>query len=76
MKTLDITAAVLVVVGALNWGLVGAMNFDLVAALFGGGSMLSRLVYVVVGVAGVYQALQVKGIQRRWSHQHAPAATA
>ena len=66
MKTVDIAAAVLVVVGAVNWGLVGAAHVDLVALLFGAGSILSSIVYVLVGVAGLYQALQWKAIQRRW----------
>jgi uncharacterized membrane protein YuzA (DUF378 family) len=44
---------VLVVVGALNWGLVGLAQFDLVAALFGEGSVLSRIVYSLVGIAGL-----------------------
>lgn len=57
----------LLVIGGLNWGLVGAANFDLVATVFGEMSSLSRLVYVVVGVAALYQALQWKAIQHRWS---------
>ncbi|HEX6533884.1 MAG TPA: DUF378 domain-containing protein [Gemmatimonadaceae bacterium] len=67
MKTLDVLAAALLVVGGLNWGLVGALRFDLVAALFGEMSPASRIVYVLVGLAAVYQALQWRGIQRRWS---------
>lgn len=47
-------ALVLMIVGALNWGLVGVANFDLVAALFGQGSTLSRIVYALVGLAGIY----------------------
>lgn len=66
MKSLDVIAAVLVVIGALNWGLVGIADFNLVAALFGSGSVLSNIIYVVVGLAGLFQAAQVKGIQRRW----------
>jgi uncharacterized membrane protein YuzA (DUF378 family) len=66
MRTIDVLAAVLLVVGGLNWGLVGLFQFDLVAALFGAGSPLSRLVYCLVGVAAVYQAVAVKAIQRRW----------
>lgn len=65
---MDILAAILLVVGGLNWGLVGGFDFDLVAALFGDGSALSRVVYVVVGLAAVYQALQWKAIQTRWAH--------
>ncbi len=66
MKNIDVAAAILLVVGGLNWGLVGAANFDLVSTLFGSMSVLSRIVYVLVGIAGVYQALQWRGIQRRW----------
>ena len=47
-------AVVLVVIGALNWGLVGLFSFDLVAAIFGGGSVFSRLIYIVVALAGIY----------------------
>ena len=67
MKSLDVTAAVLLVIGGLNWGLVGAANYDLVATIFGEMTPLSRLVYGVVGVAALYQALQWKAIQYRWS---------
>ena len=66
MKPIDVVAAVLLVVGGLNWGLVGLLNVDLVAALFGAGSILSRIVYVLVGLAAVYQAVTVRSIQRRW----------
>jgi hypothetical protein len=66
MKTFDILAAVLVVVGAVNWGLVGFLQFDLVAAIFGDMSVTSRVVYVLVGLAGAFQVIQWKAIQRRW----------
>ena len=66
MKGLDVLFAVLLVVGGLNWGLVGFFGFDLVAAVFGPMSALSRIVYVLVGLAAVYQALSWKAIQRRW----------
>lgn len=57
MKSLRVAALVLVVVGALNWGLVGVAGFDLVAALFGGsGAALSRVVYSLVGLAGIVLA--------------------
>ena len=53
-QTMNLLALVLVVVGALNWGLVGLAQFDLVAALFGGpDAALSRIVYGLVGLAGV-----------------------
>ena len=61
MKALNILAVVLVTVGALNWGLVGLFQFDLVAALFGGQSAgIARIVYSLVGVAGVLMLLRFK----------------
>lgn len=66
MKTIDVLAAVLLVVGGLNWGLVGLFGLDLVAGIFGDASVLARLVYSAVGLSAVYQALQWKAIQHRW----------
>lgn len=71
MKQLDILAAILLVVGGLNWGLVAVANFDLVAAITGAGAfgnknMLGVIVYGLVGLAAVYQGLGWKAIQRRW----------
>jgi uncharacterized membrane protein YuzA (DUF378 family) len=66
MRTFDIVAAVLLVVGGLNWGLVGFFNFDLVATLFGAGSPLARVVYGLVGIAALYQIVTFRAIQRRW----------
>lgn len=54
MKVLHMVALILLIVGGLNWGLVGLFNFDLVAALFGQGSALSRIVYVLVGIAALW----------------------
>jgi uncharacterized protein len=75
MKKLDIVAAVLVVVGALNWGLVAVARFDLVAAIFGMKfgqvSIVSAIVYGFVGLAALYQGLGWKAIQRRWYLQPA-----
>jgi uncharacterized membrane protein YuzA (DUF378 family) len=67
MRTIDVIAAILLVVGGANWGMVGAFNFDLVATLFGDMTILSRLVYGLVGMAALFQALQWKAIQQRWS---------
>jgi uncharacterized membrane protein YuzA (DUF378 family) len=50
----DLIALILVIVGGLNWGLVGLFNFDLVATIFGMGSTLARIVYIVVGLSAVY----------------------
>lgn len=55
MKILNLTTLILLIVGGLNWGLVGLFNFDLVAALFGEGSLLSRIVYILVGLSAVWQ---------------------
>ena len=78
MKQLDIIAAVLVVVGALNWGLVSVARFDLVAALFGmqfgETSPLTAAVYGLVGLAGLYQGLFWKRVQGRWMQPDAPLA--
>lgn len=54
MKALSWIALILVIVGGLNWGLVGLLNLDLVAAIFGAMSVLSRIVYVLVGLSAVY----------------------
>jgi uncharacterized protein len=66
MKKLDVLAAVLLVVGGLNWGIVGVNGSDLVGAILGELSPASRVVYVLVGLAAVYQALRWKAIQHRW----------
>ncbi len=54
MKGLDITALILVVIGAINWGLIGFFKFDLVASLFGNMSGFSRVIYALIGLAGLY----------------------
>lgn len=54
MKIIDRIALVLVVIGAINWGLVGIFNFTLVDAIFGAMSILSRIVYILVGMSGLW----------------------
>jgi uncharacterized membrane protein YuzA (DUF378 family) len=72
-KTAEWIALTLVVVGAVNWGLVGLAQFDLVAALFGGQSApLSRIVYGLVGIAGL--ALVVLRSRDELAHQHLVSA--
>jgi uncharacterized membrane protein YuzA (DUF378 family) len=61
MKFIDTMVVILVIVGALNWGFVGLCRFDLVAALLGDATLLGRLVYIVVGIAGLFLAFQWKG---------------
>ncbi len=74
MKKLDIITIALLIVGGLNWGLVGVAEFDLVATLFGEMSALSRLVYILVGLAALYQTLQLKAMQHRWTFTPAEAS--
>jgi uncharacterized membrane protein YuzA (DUF378 family) len=57
LKTIKLIALILVIIGALNWGLVGLLSLDLVAAIFGYMSLLSRIVYTLVGISAVYIAL-------------------
>jgi hypothetical protein len=75
LKQLDVITGVLVVVGALNWGLVAVARFDLVAALFGMTfaevSAASAVVYALVGAAGLYQALFFTRVHSGWA-QPAP----
>ncbi|NTV41105.1 MAG: DUF378 domain-containing protein [Candidatus Moranbacteria bacterium] len=54
LNSIDWIAIILLAVGGLNWGLVGILNFDLVAAIFGDMSVLSRIVYAVVGICAIY----------------------
>ena len=54
MEIIDKIALVLIIIGAINWGLIGLFEFDLVATLFGDMSVLSRIVYSLVGVAGLW----------------------
>ena len=77
MKTLDVVAAVLLVIGGLNWGLVSVAHFDLVAAIFGmkfgETSAFSSAIYALVGLSALYQAVSFKGIQQRWGQPSAAA---
>jgi len=66
LKYFDVIAAVLLVIGGLNWGLYGFFGVDLVAQIFGGMSVFSRIIYSLVGLAALYQAIQYRAIARRW----------
>ncbi len=54
MKVIDKIALVLIIIGALNWGLIALFNFDLVATLFGDMTIVSRIVYGLVGISGLW----------------------
>jgi uncharacterized protein len=58
MKAVNLITLALVIIGGINWGLVGAFQFDLVAALFGGqGAPLARIVYIAVGISALWQVV-------------------
>ena len=54
MKIIDTIALVLIIIGAINWGLVGIFNFNLVEAIFGGLSVITRIIYILVGISGLW----------------------
>ena len=54
MKVIDYIALVLVLIGAINWGLVGFFSFDLVRVIFGDMTIVSRIIYALIGIAGLY----------------------
>ena len=77
MRKLNTTAAILTIVGGLNWGLVGLFKFDLVAAVFGGMqfgevNLASRIIYTLVGLSAAYLATQVPALIR--ASQPTPAS--
>lgn len=53
-KVIDYIALIIAIIGAVNWGLIGFFRFDLVAFLFGSMTLLSRIIYAVVGICGLY----------------------
>lgn len=57
LNVVDYIAFVLIIIGGLNWGLVGAFNYNLVDALFGVRSMISIIVYILVGLSALYAAV-------------------
>jgi uncharacterized membrane protein YuzA (DUF378 family) len=70
MRNLNVVAAILTIVGGLNWGLVGLFKFDLVAAVFGGMrfgevNVGSRVVYALVGLSALYLATQLRALVGR-----------
>lgn len=67
MKKFDVTVWTLLVIGGLNWGLVGIFDFNLVARFFGDATILSRLIYLLFGLAAVYDIAMAKVIQKRWN---------
>ncbi len=54
MKTIDYIALVLIIIGAISWGLIGLFGFDIVAFVFGSMSILTRITYAIIGICGLY----------------------
>lgn len=54
MKVIDTIALVLIIIGAINWGLIGLFNFNLVDTIFGEMSIISRIIYILVGISGLW----------------------
>lgn len=54
MKIIDKIALLLIIIGAVNWGLIGLFNFNLVDIIFGTASLISRIIYVLVGISGLW----------------------
>lgn len=79
MRGLHITALVLAIIGALNWGLIGLFNFDLVAAIFGGqGEPLSRIIYALIGLGGLvlcFTSFAVYGPEHRLAGRRTTTTT-
>ena len=51
---LDVVCLILIIIGAVNWGLIGFFSLDIISVIFGNMSMISRIIYAVVGIAGIY----------------------
>lgn len=70
MKVLDVVVTVLLLIGALNWGLIGFFEFNLVSAIFGETGVLGRVLYAVVGLAALYEigcfTFGLRETQERW----------
>jgi len=71
MRTLNAIVLTLVIIGALNWGLVGAFNFNLVSAILGTETAASRVIYLLVGLAGLYSLSLYPLVVRLWRESRA-----
>jgi len=66
MKKLDIIAFILLVIGGLNWGLIGLFSYNFIGAIFGMNFFLAKTVFTLVGLSAVYEIFCWKDIQKRW----------
>jgi uncharacterized membrane protein YuzA (DUF378 family) len=65
LSALDLVALILIIVGGLNWLLVGIFSFDLVAAIFGAMSVVARIVYILVGLSAIYTLVNLGKLGRK-----------
>jgi len=65
MKVLDVIVVILLIIGGLNWGLMGFFDLNFVAMVFGYGTAFTRLIYCLVGVSALYYIFQYKGMHKR-----------
>ncbi|NGX45840.1 MAG: hypothetical protein K940chlam2_01020 [Chlamydiae bacterium] len=65
MKTLDVIVAILLIIGGLNWGLMGFFDLNFLGMVFGYGTAFTRLIYCLIGVSALYCIFQWKGMQKR-----------
>jgi hypothetical protein len=65
MKVLDAIVVILLIIGGLNWGLVGIFSFDLVAAIFGELGVIARIIYILVAISAIYQIILWKDMHKR-----------
>ena len=76
MKKFDVLIWTLLTIGGLNWGIIGLFDYNVVATIFGEMEILSRIVYVLVGLAAVYDIVFLRLIWKRWNiHLFKPAHT-
>lgn len=66
VKTIDIITVIFLVLGGLNWGLIGVSDLNVVDAIFGQGSIGPKIIYTVVGCSAIWQAVQWRQIPKRW----------
>ncbi len=65
LNVLDWIALILIIIGGLNWGLVGIFGFDLVAAIFGDMSLISKIIYILVGLSAIYTIFILGKLQKK-----------
>ena len=76
-KVLSVVTACLIIIGGLNWGLVGLLNFNLADKIFGELSVFSRITYVLVGLSALYQVAMFRAVSTCWFEPaHTPPTTA